>query len=749
MNDIEGSCDERGQSLVLPSIALSAILALSLNARVAAGEPDSGETAGPPRFSIHLLGFDDPLHTYPGGTRPTSINSDPGYGISQGGVAGTSSRFTRDAAGEDAWLFTREDPQLQQLGLLGPEYYISAPRLAIHRSRVSRVNDAGQVIGYTSTDPTSSAGRDHGWFFDPATGHTTRIGYSTVAGASSQVEDRPRYLLESGLAVGTSDTSTSGAPHWAWIYDPTVGSTQSIGLPNSVDVGPDGRPISQTVEAVTASGLVIGTSERNQTPSGSFHGTAVWVHRPGAAESERIGLFDGGYTRSDLQKISYFDESNSNGLVVGRSEFAAEMNGNSIGAWIYDSSTAVTTAIGLADPVDGQAYRDGNVLLTESNHAVGSSTMGESQLNWVFDHATGTTTVVGLRDASHVLEDGTTRSTVKDYSETGFVLGDSTRRDGPSRLTGRTTAWIYSPVTGTVAAAGLQAPRGQPPELSSGLAINTSGQAVGISYPQLHVDVKPWFFDPITEQTVPVADEFIRTLDARRSSPSFLNEHGQVVGITRTYAGDDEVWLFDYETGQTHAAFDYRDEFTEKEITIHALTDTGLVLGSNERRANGDHTPWLYDSNTGETHSLIFSQSSQGRALSQIAYLSDDGVILGEYDAYSESDESSKRYFYWSIAHGFHDLESLVDGDLDLLGWSSLAISPNGVTSGVANPRDIVAIDDSFLWARGKRLDGYEMAFALIQVPEPRSWALAASALLSLLGARSAAPKRKRPRLAF
>src|SRR5690606_4157677 len=112
-------------------------------------------------------------------------------------------------------------------------------------------------------------------------------------------------------------------------------------------------------------------SGRNPGPSGPFHGTAVWVHRPGAAESERIGLYDESYTRKDLQKISYFDDVNDNGLVVGRSEFPIDVAPMSnTAAWIYDSATGQTKEIGLANPLDGKANRDMFTQLTASNHAV-------------------------------------------------------------------------------------------------------------------------------------------------------------------------------------------------------------------------------------------------------------------------------------------------------------------------------------------------------------------------------------------
>src|SRR5690606_34910156 len=210
-------------------------------------------------------------------------------------------RYTTSTAGYDGWLFTRHDQQVRQMGLLDPEYYV--PPHSRHETRVRAINDAGQAVGYTNNDPSSSSGPDHGWYYDPATGTTTRIGYSTFPGVHPYTEDRPTYLLENGFVAGTSVLSTSSGRPLAWIYDPAVGVTQMVGLPESTDVGPNNEPLFQTLEAVTPNKLVVGTSGRNPGPSGPFHGAAVWVHRPGAAESERIGLYDESYTRKDLQKI--------------------------------------------------------------------------------------------------------------------------------------------------------------------------------------------------------------------------------------------------------------------------------------------------------------------------------------------------------------------------------------------------------------------------------------------------------------
>jgi len=735
------------RSFCLP-FCLLALLSTNPSVAFSAGgtQATSSQGSGPPQYSIRLLGFEDEVHTFPGNFRRSSVRGVFGDGTSTGGLIGSSSRFTTDTAGATGWLFTRDDQQIRPIGLLDSEFFIS-PRQS-HRTRPWSVNELGQAVGTTSTNPTSSSGKNLGWFFDPRTGETIRIGASTLLNPPALTNDNPRFFQPDGFAVGTSQTGTSGASQQAWSFDPDDGLTREIGLPESTDLGPDARLISQTVEAITSTNLVIGTSFRNPTPSGSFHGEAVWVHNPNDLTTKRVGFFGSAYTLNNGDKISKFDGVNANNLVVGRSFFSTVFSGGS-SAWLYDPIADTTTSIGLANPSGGEQFNDFVTAITASNFVVGGSNSQNSKKSWIYDHSSGTTMNLGLYDAEHTLSNGGTDNQVVAHTEAGYVLGESERGAGDTRSSFNVTPWIYNPNSGEIQQAGLTEGDYTTPgdgRWASALQINRSGQAIGYSRlfagnPSSVRRDSPWFFDPKSGETI----ELARTLAIERNTvfigPLRLNDRGQVAGIsTNNSGGGDFVWFYDQQTGTTVTDFDIRDEFTFRptrggaEVSILELTDSGLVLGSSGRHqtngADAGNTLWLYDSDLDVTHELVFSTSGRGEAFTNVAYMSESGVLFGEYDAYDEAALlSERRYFYWSLDYGFSDLESLIVGDLTDEGWDTIVRSLD--FSG-----DLKIIDESFLTGRGLRVDGSSMPFALIQVPEPTAGLLFATATLLVAGGK-------------
>ncbi|MCA9234503.1 MAG: hypothetical protein KDA44_03480 [Planctomycetales bacterium] len=683
--------------------------------------------------------MDDETHTYPDGSRRSSVrgSGNGNEGISSGAFIGSSFRFTTQNAGDSGWLFTRNDQQLRQTGLLAPEFFYGPWQ--DHRTENWAVNARGQVVGTTSTNPTSSQGVDLGWYFDPATGLTTRIGSSTLGSQPPRVDDYPQFLQENGLAVGTSGPGT----YTAWVFDPAVGATREIGLPDSTDLGPDTRPILQTVETVTSDNLVIGTSLRNSSPSGSYHGEAVWAYDPDADVTTRLGFFSDSYVRKNGDKLTRFDGVNRNNLVVGRSQFLAPFGGFD-SAWIYDPRTGASTAIGLGDPVANPTYDDQVIAITDHNQVIGQSSSDDTIASWFYDHATGTTTTLGFFDAEHTFGDGSSQNSIVAYADTGFVAGHAERSVGDTRRSFNVTPWIYNPNTGETQAAGLFAGGYTTPgggHWAEALRVNRQGQAIGISrlFANSASTVQrdsAWFYDIESGQTHELAQDLMIRRRAIWNRPHQLNDRGQVAGVmTNNQGGGDYVWFYDHETGATTSDFDIRNEFTVDsngqgaDIEILQLTDSGLVLGRNERhifnRGRPTFAAWLYDSSSHTTYDLSFSTNSEGAAYTDVVSLSESGAMFGTYDFYGETDAfEGVRYFYWSLVDGFHDLESLIVGDFDAAGWDTIIGSLN--FSG-----DLKIVDESFLTARGRRLDGSYMPFALIRVPEPATLSLLCAALVA------------------
>lgn len=86
--------------------------------------------------------------------------------------------------------------------------------------------------------------------------------------------------------------------------------------------------------------------------------------------------------------------------------------------------------------------------------------------------------------------------------------------------------------------------------------------------------------------------------------------------------------------------------------------------------------------------------------------------MFGEYDAYAGSVYEGRRYFYWSTLHGFHDLQLLVVGDMQGLGWADL-LRAQGFNE------KLRFVNDSLLFGYGLRLNGNSIQFAFVKVPEP------------------------------
>jgi hypothetical protein len=260
-----------------------------------------------------------------------------------------------------------------------------------------------------------------------------------------------------------------------------------------------------------------------------------------------------------------------------------------------------------------------------------------------------------------------------------------------------------------------------------------------------------WFFDPVTGATTELAAGLAHSRQAVFNTPQFINNHGQVVGIAANNSGGgDFVWLYDHRTKGLINSFDIRNSFTVSplsgaEIYIQALTESGLVLGQSTRRqtngADAGRTMWLFDSVTRTTYDLTFSQHANGSAFTEVVRLGDDGTMFGEYDSYSGNTFNGRRYFYWSIQHGFHDLESLIVGDLAAAGWADIVHNTNFSTT------PLQWVNDNLLVARGQRLDGNHLQFALIRIPEPGTMSTVAStALLALVwrcGRRPSSHERK------
>jgi hypothetical protein len=706
----------------------------------------SSPPADAPRFGIYLLGFVDPEHTSSTGFQRSGIGNN---GITPNWLTGQSDRYSASGQnGESGWLFNTIDGSTTRLGLLGSQYFVNPGNN--HLTTPWYVNSLGEVVGTTSTNPTTTEGRNLGWFYDPGTGSTTRIGYSTLTSPPGLISDTFKFLNGNGFVAGVSSEGNTGAPY-AWAFDPDTGATQQIGLPESTVVGPGTNPILQTVNGLSDGNLVAGTSFRPGDSSSPASGPAVWIYNPQTMLTKRIGFFDAAHTLSAGQQRSEFKGMNPLGLVAGRSYFQGTSSG--VDTWLYDPATDVTRSIGFGNPASSTSWSDDIVAITPQNRIYGTSRSNTTIRTWVYDYTPSVTTVMGLSTGDNALPNGGSQNTIVASANSGFVLGHAKRGVGDKRDPFNRTPWIYNPTTNTTYAAGLTAGDYTTPangRWATALQINEIGQAIGTSRlfsggASNVVRDSAWFFDSTSNTTSEIAAAVGVAKQASTNTPYALNSQGQVVGIaknTRSNLGDF-VWFYDNSTKTVTSDFDVRNQYTVltnggAELFIDQLTDSGLVLAESTRfhsfASPAGKTEWIYDFRTRTTYDLTFSQKAgSGDAYTNVVHLSDDGTAFGEYDAYSGSVLLGRRYFYWDIPHGFIDLQSLVTPDLAAMGWSDLVHS-NGFTG-------LRYVNDRLLLGIGLRSNGNILPFALILVPEPHAIILCWLAIVSFAAVRMPRPR--------
>ena len=194
------------------------------------------------------------------------------------------------------------------------------------------------------------------------------------------------------------------------------------------------------------------------------------------------------------------------------------------------------------------------------------------------------------------------------------------------------------------------------------------------------------------------------------------------------------TWLYDGLTtvnvgltGAEHTRSDgYKNSFASY------LNDAGQVVGVSERY-NGGNTQlgqdaWFYDPLLDQTVALTLSTRSDGSAFSSVSYLGDDGLTLGKYTLFDALDNNlGDRAFSFTIADGLRDLGPLVEGGLAANGWDWLAnaVRANGVGQ---------------IIGQGKLTSQAGMtAYLLTPVPEPSTLTLYAPAIAFLVRRRISA----------
>jgi hypothetical protein len=501
--------------------------------------------------------------------------------------------------------------------------------------------------------------------------------------ANGLTDSRPFFLNDAGEVAGISMRSSgvTSLGESAWLY--SQGQTTRLGFVDGPYVRSDGYADS-FINAFNAAGQAVGHSEYYLGAQSG--GWQAWLYTRGA--SQPIGLTDAAHTAPDGTRFSSAEALNDSGWVVGQSARynAGDYAGNS--AWLYHAGE--TTRIGLIDAE--HTYANGvqssqSFMINALGHAAGRADRGGSlgQSAWFYDGSQ--TRKIGLIDAEHTRADGYRESDVDLLAAQDVIAGHSLRYIGSS-------------------AAGLSAWR------SDGIATTRIGLTD-------------------SAHTSSQGTQYSRAL--------YINAGGNIAGYSEEYQGSASAsgrsaWLVS--GGTTHPIVITEPEHVSSNgaefANVTGMNALGQVIGTSNRyygNVSIGHSAWFYDPATDRTTSLVFSLGPAGFSLpDDYAWtdpfaLGEDGTIVGRYIDYSDHDyQPAYHAFSWSLAGGFNDLGTLIDGGLRENGWQAL--------------RDASFVNASGQIAGSGFSNGAD-AFLLTTVPEPSITSLALAGAASLLKRRA------------
>lgn len=391
----------------------------------------------PTSNSAQVIGLPDPEHVQSSGY----ADNQPQVIDAQGDVAGWAARFTGTTnEGQDAWFYSQATGTTQLIGLTdavhtGAGGYIDNGATAI--------NDSGIVVG--SAVRADDLGED-AWVFDPSTGITQNISLADAAHTETGglVSNAPVAINSSGEIIGTADRYNGSASLGfdAWLYSSATHSTQIIGLTDSAHTQTGGWLMNSPM-FINDAGQIAGTSARYNGASNI--GQDTWLYSPSTGTTQIIGLTDAAHTQAFTNAITNSPTALSPwGLVAGYAyRYTSEIY-EGRDAWLYNPSTNTTRLIGLTDSAhqqtSGFSYNiptyitPGGLVIGSAERFSGNTAEGQDA--WFYNSSSGqTVTIVGsvsptgyaYSSISDLLDNGTAYGTYYDYTSGNNYLQDAFR----------------------------------------------------------------------------------------------------------------------------------------------------------------------------------------------------------------------------------------------------------------------------------------------------------------------------------
>ena len=496
------------------------------------------------------------------------------------------------------------------------------------------------------------------------------------------------YLI-GGYLTGTS-TRYNGATAIGtalWMADMTTATTWRIGLYSGAEfTNSSTLEQSSTISSIAPTGVVYGTSTRYN--GATTAGRAAWIANPTAQTTTRVGLYTGPeFTSSSGDQASTpFYYSASVAVAGGSAIFngAAESVGSA--AWVADSSTGVTTRVGLySDPEflksttnAATSYVEG---ISSAGHVIGASqrfngTIDTGKAAWVADR-TGATTRVGLYSGAEFTSsaDGSQTSTASAVNSSGQVIGYSTRYNG-SASAGQ-AAWVADAATGTTTRIGLYSDpsftSSNGTQISETTRLTSTGYVFGTSVRYVESGAGGqgvWVANTVTGITTRIgfydSSEYANpSSDYQRSSIAAIADNGYAAGDSNIFNSLGNVgmasWVANAATGVTTRIGLYTDPGFANPSSglpfswVAAITESGYVTG-HSLHINGQGA-WIASAVTGATNRVglysgaefVSTASAQSSTVSKIT---ESGYAIGTSARYSGSAEAGQAVWVASASTG-------------------------------------------------------------------------------------------------
>jgi hypothetical protein len=605
------------------------------------------------QYSVQPVGLPDPAAANPNGyfsNQVVSLND-------AGDVVGTAANAV-DSDQQQAWIYQSSAQTTIEIGLLTGAY----DAFGFTHNDVESLCPDGEVVGIATRYDANELGYNNGsdaWVYSPTTGKTQLIGLGDPAHvrADGYSTNRPYYWNASGQVAGMSERYGSVSAEDSWFYEPTTQSTYTIGLFDAVHTATTGAYMNSLV-AMAENGEVAGEAFRYSGNTAVT--TDAWAYSPTTHTTLQIGLTDAAHLGSTITGV------NAGGQIIGTTDRTID----GTDAWVFSPTTNVSLAIGLTDPAhtaaDGsstnspQLINDAGQVAGVANRYIAGQPRGQDA--WVYSPTTHLSHVIGLTDAAHTDANGSVNNTSLLQNQAGTIVGTSF-------VSFRTDTWLYSPATNATTLIGLPG----------------SG-----SY---------------------------------ENQPQMLTESGFVVG----YLGRTS-WLYSPVTNTTRQIGIYDSRHAGHEVAEYSNL-AGMVAGYAYSEKDGGQDAWVYNPVTDVTVEMLGSLSSQGDSYSDVSYLGEDGTVFGYYYAYGVDDIATETAFRWTIADGFQSLGDLVTGGLQFSGGANLGFVEDRNSAGQ-------------IAGSGNIPGGLAYLLTPTSVPEPSSLAVVAMVLTSLAGRRRKANHR-------